>query len=197
MAVSTDLLDTRLGDLLDELASEAPTPGGGSAAAIAVAMAAGLVAMAARLSRAEWPEAGGAIAQAEALRVRVAPLAQRDAEAYEQALAALRPPKELEPEARDAVIGEALSRAAEVPLAIAEAAADVAELAAVVAEKGNPAVRPDAAAAALFAEAGARTAANLVAVNLATTEDDPRARRAREAAAAASAAAGAALAAGS
>jgi methenyltetrahydrofolate cyclohydrolase len=177
---SSSYLEKTLGGFLDEVSAETPAPGGGSAAAVVVSMAAGLVAMVARISRQQWDGAGGAVAQAEALRARVTPLAQEDAEAYETVLTALRMPKDLEPEVRNNLIGDALSRAADVPLRIAEAASDVAELAADAAECGNPNLRGDATAAAILAEAAARVSANLVAINLATTETDERIGRARE-----------------
>jgi formiminotetrahydrofolate cyclodeaminase len=177
---SSSYLEKTLAGFLDEVAAETPAPGGGSAAAVVVSMAAGLVAMVARISGKQWDGAGGAVAQAEALRARVTPLAQEDAEAYETVLTALRMPKDLEPEVRNNLIGDALSRAADVPLRIAEAAADVAELAADAAECGNPTPRADAVAAAILAEAAACVCANFVAINLATTETDERIGRARE-----------------
>ena len=152
--------------------------GGGSVAAIAVALAAGLATMAARFSVEHWDGAAGAVAQGETLRKRAAPLADEDAAAYEQALDALRAPRTGDPEARDREIGDALARAADVPLRIAEIATDVAELAAEVAERGNENLRGDAAAAAVLAEAGARMAANLVVINLTMREEDARVQRA-------------------
>lgn len=194
---SSEYLDGTLSGFIEELAAETPAPGGGSTAAVVTTMAAGLAAMAARFSREHWEGAAGAIAQAETLRARAAPLARADAEAYENVLAALRMPKDLEPEVRDSLLGEAFSRAAEVPLQIAAAAADVADLGAVLAEEGNPNLRGDAVAAALLAEAAARAAANLVEINLGTTEGDERVERARALAEAAGNAARRALAAGS
>src|SRR5438105_2294973 len=157
-----DLLDAPLREVLETLAGEGPAPGGGSAAAIVVAMAAGLVAMVARASKGHWPEAGGVVGQAEAFRARVAPLAQADAEAYVQALTALRQRDELEPRYRDQKLRAALDQAAEIPVKIAEAGADLATLAALLVERGNPEVRADAAAAAVLAEGGTRAAAKLV-----------------------------------
>jgi methenyltetrahydrofolate cyclohydrolase len=183
-----DLLDLRLRELLEAIASEGPTPGGGSTAALAIAMSAALSAMVARASK-DWPEAGAAIAQAEQLRRRTAPLAQRDAEAYEEALASVRLPERVEPNVRDAAVGAALTRAAEIPLVIAEAGADAARLAALVADRGTPDRRGDAAAAALLAEAGTRAAASLIAVNLGVTPDDDRVVHAQALAASASEAA--------
>jgi formiminotetrahydrofolate cyclodeaminase len=178
MSAPEDILSASLGDVLGHIASELPSPAGGSAAAIAVAMGAGLTAMCARNSGDEWPEARGAIAQAETLRARIEPLAQADAEAYENALAAFRLPELLEPEVRNATLGVALERAAAIPLAIAEVGADVADLAADLAAKGNPRVRGDAVAGALLAEAGTRAAAHLVRINLGATPEDVRVIRA-------------------
>ncbi len=165
-------------ELLDTIAAETPAPGGGSVAAFVTEMAASLAAMAARFAH-DWDGAAGAVAQAETLRHRAAPLADEDAVAYENVLTALRMPRELEPEVRNMLIGETLSRAADVPLQIAECAASVSELAAEIAVCGNPNLRGDASAAAILASAAARVAANLVEINLATVEGDERVERAR------------------
>lgn len=178
MASTGDLLDVSLRAFLDELAGELPAPAGGSIAALVVAMAAGLTAKVARASD-DWREQMAAVAQAEKLRSRIAPLAQSGAEAYEEALAALRLPDRLEPQVRDMAIGNVLVRSAEVPLQIAETGADVASLAALVADRGAPDRRGDAASAAILAEAGTRVAATLVAVNLTVTPEDERIGRAR------------------
>jgi formiminotetrahydrofolate cyclodeaminase len=188
-----ELLDLPLREFLDRLAAEEPSPAGGSAAALGVAMGAALIAKVAKASTG-WPEAGAVAAQAERLRRRTAPLAQSDADVYEEALAALHLPEQLEPEVRDMAIGQVLARAAEIPLVIAEAGADVACLAAEVAERGAPERRGDAIAAALIGEAAARAAANLVAINLTVTPEDVRVLRARAVTDLASAAAREALA---
>ena len=152
-------------------------PAGGSVAALVVAMSAGLVAMAARVS-----DDPGAVAQASSIRERVAPLAAEDAAAYREALAAMRSPAGETAEERDELIRRALVRAAAVPLQIAEAAANAAALAASVADRGSQAVRGDAAAAALLSAAAARAAANLVAINLAAGTENELVARARSAA---------------
>jgi methenyltetrahydrofolate cyclohydrolase len=140
-------------------------------------MSAGLVAMAARIS-----DDVGAVAQAESIRERVTPLAGEDAQAYREALSAMRAPSGETGEQRDESIRRALVRAAEVPLRIAEAAGNAAALAASVAEHGSEAVRGDAQTAALLAAAAARSAANLVAINLAAGADNELVARARDAA---------------
>lgn len=193
MGPAGELLDLPLREFLDRLAAEEPSPAGGSAAALAVAMGAALIAKVAKAST-SWPEARAVVAQAERLRRRTAPLAQSDADVYEEALAALHLPEQLEPEVRDMALAQVLARAAEIPLVIAEAGADVACLAAEVADRGAPERRGDAIAAALIGEAAARAAANLVAINLTVTPDDERVLRARAATDLASAAAREALA---
>ena len=170
--------DVPFEELLDTIAAETPAPGGGSVAAFVTEMAASLAAMAARFAH-DWDGAAGAVAQAETLRHRAAPLADEDAVAYENVLTAMRMPRELEPEVRNMLIGETLSRAADVPLEIADCAASVSELAAEIALRGNPNLRGDATAAAILAAAAARVAANLVEINLATVEGDERVERAR------------------
>ena len=180
MATVQTFLEQRLDEYLEEIASEKPAPGGGSVAAVVVAMAAGLVAMAARFSLERWDDAADVVERADALRHRVAPLAPADSQAFEEVLTAMRLPKDLEPEVRNSAIGHALARAAEIPLEIAKDAAEVAALAALVTEKGNANLRGDAVAAAMLAHAGARVAANLVAINLGTTERDERVTRAKE-----------------
>jgi methenyltetrahydrofolate cyclohydrolase len=170
--------DAPFEELLDTIAAETPAPGGGSVAAFVTEMAASLAAMAARFAH-DWDGAAGAVAQAETLRRRAAPLAGEDAVAYENVLTAMRMPRELESDVRDMLIGETLSRAADVPLQIAECAASVSELAAEIAVCGNPNLRGDAAAAAILASAAARVAANLVEINLATVEGDERVELAR------------------
>jgi formiminotetrahydrofolate cyclodeaminase len=172
------LLDLRLREFLEEVASEERTPGGGSVAALVTAAAAGLLAKVARSSIDTWPEARGIAAQAESLRARVAPLAQLDAEEYEGALRARSDGGEEPGERRDFALGRAYARAAEPPLQIVEAAADVAGLSVSVAQNGNPSLRADAVAAAALAAGAARAAAELVAVNLTATAGDQRVLRA-------------------
>jgi formiminotetrahydrofolate cyclodeaminase len=170
------LLDRSLRELLDDVAARGRTPGGGSVAALVTALAAALLAKIARTSTA-WPDSRGVAAQAESLRDRAAPLAQATAEEYEAALQAREDEGE-SGERRDFALGRAYARAAEPPLQIARAAADVAELAVVVARNGDPAFHADAVIAALLAAAAASSAAELVGVNLTASARDERVREA-------------------
>jgi methenyltetrahydrofolate cyclohydrolase len=136
-------------------------------AAVAVSLAAGLCGMSARLSADHLDGAEVLAERADRLRKRAAPLAQEDAEAYGRVLAAYRAPESRGPEASRECVRTALAGAADVPLKIAEAGAEVAEVAARLAREGNPNLRGDALAAALLAEAGTRSAAALVRINTA------------------------------
>jgi formiminotetrahydrofolate cyclodeaminase len=173
--VAEDYLGVSVGEFLDLVASDTPAPGGGSVAAIAVALAAGLSGMAARFSTGQLADAPELADQADAFRRRVAPLATADAESYGPVLAAYREP---DPEARTARVRDALSGAADVPLDVAEIGNDVAGVAARLAEEGNPNLRGDALAAVLLAGAGVRAASALVFINLSSANvDDDRLRR--------------------
>ncbi len=181
------LLDLSVRSLLDEIAAEGPTPAGGALAALTGACAAGLLEMAARSSP-DWELRGAAVAQAQMLRERLTELAPLNDEVYEQALAALGLPEEVDRGARRELIGASLDRAAAFPLAIAEAASNVAELAALVSEDCDPSVRADATAAAMLALGATRAAAHLVEINLGVLERDERLLRATRLAADAAAA---------
>ncbi|HEX3312104.1 MAG TPA: cyclodeaminase/cyclohydrolase family protein [Streptosporangiaceae bacterium] len=165
----SSFLDEPVRGFLDQLAARTPTPGGGGAAAVTGAMAAGLVAMAARFSARQLPEAGHLADQADELRVRVAQLADTDAQAYAAVLEAFRRPGEAEAAQRQ----EALLGAALVPLEIAGIGARVAAMAMQVAEAGNPNLRGDAVTGAVLAAASARSAACLVDINVELGGLDP------------------------
>jgi methenyltetrahydrofolate cyclohydrolase len=178
--VASSFLDLSVAELLNEVASDRRSPGGGPVLALTLALAAGVVAMAARVSGTDWVDAADAAAQADALRLQAAALADRDAEAFERALAVLDAAEAIEPERRDEEIGRVFAAAAEPPLEIGEVARDVARLAAEAAVRADQRVRPDAIAAASLAAAVATGAAELVAVNLTATRTDERVVRARE-----------------
>jgi formiminotetrahydrofolate cyclodeaminase len=163
-----DLLALRIDELLDALSATGPFPASGSAAALVGAMAAELVAMAAR-NATEWPDSPGVAAQARALASRLRPLAAADAAAFARVLD-LR--ADVASDARD--LGPALERAADIPLEIADACAATTELAALAAEWAVGHERADAIAAAALAEGATRAATALVHANLATVAGDRR-----------------------
>jgi methenyltetrahydrofolate cyclohydrolase len=171
----TGLAEQPLGRFLEEVAEATPAPGGGSSAAIACALAAALVEMAARL-------AGGSEDDAEragGLRRQALELAGRELTSYGPVLAALRLPRD-DP-SREQRLDSTLTEASEAPLAIAEAAAETAVLAAQVARATSPSVRGDALTGAVLAEAAGAAAATLVEINLSQRAGDAAVDRARAA----------------
>jgi formiminotetrahydrofolate cyclodeaminase len=163
---SASLLDCPVSELLDRLAAKQPTPGGGGAAAITAAMAAGLLGMAARFSTAQLIDSAGRAAHADRVRTQVAALAEQDAEAYQAVLAAFALPRQPDPQVRRGQIRRSLERAAQVPVQIAEIASDIATEAIELVKRGNPNLRGDAFTAAALAAAAARSAAELVRLNV-------------------------------
>jgi len=173
---TSEYLDLPLGEFLDLVASGNPAPGGGSVAAVAVALAAGLSGMAARLSAGQL--ANGLAERADAARLRVATLARIDAESYGRVLDAYREP---DSEIRRERVSDALSGATDVPLAVAEVGNEVAGIAARLVEEGNANLVGDAITAVLLAEAGVRAAVTLAEINLSAANlDDDRLGRANE-----------------
>ncbi len=171
--------DKRIQLFLEELASSSATPGGGSAAALAGAMGAGLVGMVCRLTigRKRFAdvedELRGVLNEAEALRLRLTDLAEADTQAFDQVMAAYRLPKETPTEqaVRQTGIQSALQGATLVPLETARACRAVVNLADQVIEKINPNALGDAGAAVLLAEAGLKGAQLNVAINLTAIQD--------------------------
>jgi formiminotetrahydrofolate cyclodeaminase len=174
-----DLTDLSVNDFLRVVSAASPTPGGGSAAALAGATAAALVSMVAGigLARSGNPaarsELGEIVSRATVLQHRLASLINEDAEAYAQVLAAYRLPKETEQQKvdRTLAIQAGLKLAAQTPLDSAVACAEVLRLAGDSASLGIASTASDAAVAALLAHAGLRGAALNVAVNLDNIRD--------------------------
>jgi formiminotetrahydrofolate cyclodeaminase len=164
---------------LTELASAAPTPGGGGAAAISGAMGAALVSMVCNLTigkkkyvevEAELKEV---LAKSEGLRVVLTGMIGEDVQAFDAVMGAYGLPKATDDEkaARAEKIQAALKTACDVPLACCRACRAVIDLAAVTADKGNLNVVSDAGVAVLSAYAGLRSAALNVYVNAKGLED--------------------------
>lgn len=164
---------------LDELASKAPAPGGGSVAALSGALAAGLVSMVCNLTVGKEKYADveddikALLARSEELRKRLIDLLEADVQVYTKVSKAYKMPRVTEEEkrVRTEAIQAALKEAAAVPMAVAEACVKVLELCTRVAKKGNVMAVSDAGIAALMAEAGLRSAALNVLINLGAIKD--------------------------
>jgi formiminotetrahydrofolate cyclodeaminase len=170
----SELTALPLTDFIAQLASRAPVPGGGSASALAGAMAAALVAMVARLTveRPAYPgkeaQALEILADAERLREELLALAAKDADAYAALLNARRLPKESPGEraVRATAVEAAGTIATEVPLQTARLAEEALQLAVRIAPIGNRNAVSDAGVAALLAATAVRGAALNVRINL-------------------------------
>jgi formiminotetrahydrofolate cyclodeaminase len=142
-------------ELLDAFSSPAPTPGGGSAAALAGAVAASLLAMVAGMprTRSGTPEdreaLDAALDELMTTRGHLVGLIDRDAAAYDNVVAAYRLPKETEADkaARKLAIAEAMRTATDAPLETARAAAALVSCGRQVAEHGNVNAKSDVSVA--------------------------------------------------
>jgi len=160
------LTDKPINNFLDELASNAPAPGGGSVAALSGALGAALVSMVCNLTLGKkayadvQDEINDLLAESEALRQELAGLLEEDVKAYTGYSKAAKMPRGTEEEkaVRQVVMLAALKVATDVPLAIAEAAVKVMDLCMPAAEKGNKWAVSDAGVAVLMAEAALRRA---------------------------------------
>jgi formiminotetrahydrofolate cyclodeaminase len=182
------LAKNTLEEFTTQLAAGTPTPGGGSAAALAGALAASLLKMVCELTvgREKYrahDEAVRAIRE-KAGRMRVDLLAQvdRDAAAYDEVMRAIRMPKEDDEQKRTraAALQKANLFATETPMAVAEACAALMGLAVELSRKGNPNALSDVGTAALLAYAGLRGGAMNVRINLPGIKDAELAAKARE-----------------
>ncbi len=164
---------------LDQLAAGQATPGGGSAAAYSGAMAAGLVAMVARLTIGKKKYANvearmnEIIGLAETSRRNLAEGVQKDAAAFDRVMDAFRLPKATDEEKANRIesIERATHIAAEVPLQTADQAAAIAEIAAELTETANSNAITDAAAAANLAHSAVHIAGLNVKINAASVSD--------------------------
>jgi len=169
----TEIKDIAIEPFLDALASNAATPGGGSAAAILGAMGAALVSMVCNLTigKKKYVEVEGemkdVLAKAEDLRHRLTGMIQDDVRAFDTVMGAYGMPKETDAEktSRGEAIQDALKLATDVPIACCRVAREVIDLALVVSEKGNLNVISDAGVGVLAANAALRSAALNVFIN--------------------------------
>jgi len=166
---------------IDELAGGAPTPGGGSAAALAGTLAAALVAMVARLTvgkkayAAVEAQAREILAEAEALRGDLRRLVDEDAAAYEGVSRAYKIPKR-DPQ-RAQAIDDALLAAARPPAEVVKLGRRVLALAQTIEHIGNRNAVSDARVAGMLARTAIDGATENVNANLAGMSEQARAKQ--------------------
>ncbi len=166
--------------LLAALASPDPTPGGGTAAAIAGAMGTSLLVMVAGLAKSKnnTDDEKAALATARAaidpITKQLTDLADADTESFDAVMAAYRLPKATDQDkaARTKAIQSALRGATEIPLATLRACANALGHAQVVADYGNRSAESDVGVAIGLLKAAATGAAANVRINLEGIKDD-------------------------
>lgn len=168
---------------IDELASAAPTPGGGGAAAYVGAVASALASMVGNLTTGKKTYAAvedqvqDSLQYLDDLRGKLLALIESDARAFEPLAAAYRMPKETPEEAvaKRAALQAALGPACDVPLAVMGACSQVIEQAGFLARNGSKLAVSDAGAAAVLARAALVAASMNVYINAASMDDEDRA----------------------
>ncbi|MBN1266587.1 MAG: glutamate formimidoyltransferase [Anaerolineales bacterium] len=168
-----DARQARDRDFLEEVASDSPAPGGGSAAAYTGALAAALTGMVSRLTigRKKYAdveeEMQGVALKSDQLRAALKASVQKDTDAFLQVLQAYRLPKETgaEKKERSEQISRATIHAGEVPLETAGLAVETMELSVKTATLGNLNAISDSAAACALGRAALTAAALNVRIN--------------------------------
>ena len=186
--MSAAVTDLSVRDFSERLASREPTPGGGSAAALAGALGAGLVSMVCNFTvgREKYADVEermqAVLARSEELRRELEQAVEDDVAAYGSYSEAQRMPRESEDEqsAREAALDAALRESTVVPLGVAERCAELLSLAVQAAELGNRFLISDAAVGAELAAAALSSAELNVRLNLGGIEDEEFARGVRE-----------------
>jgi len=164
---------------IEELAAPTPTPGGGSAAAYAAAMGAGLVAMVSGLTlgKKKYAEVEAEMqairVMAESLRKELTQSVDDDVSAFEVLMATFKLPKDTEEQkaARSAAMINATLNAAHIPLDVAEGAVKVMELALKCAKDGNANAVSDSMSGFAMSRAALTAAGYNVRININTLED--------------------------
>ena len=169
------LVERTLRAFSDDLSSSAAVPGGGSAAAYAGAMGAGLAAMVGRIAERKGPtEAATAlIAEADNLRADFIRLVDDDSAAYARVAEAMKLPKASDDEkrARTERLQAALLAASRVPLDVAKTSRRLLDLCERTVQSAASATVSDVGVGALLAETALRGAALNVMINLASVKD--------------------------
>ena len=173
------LTEKTISKFLDELASNSPTPGGGSVAALSGALGSALISMVCNLTIGKKKyltvedEMRHILEQSERLRKTFTASIVQDTDAFNKVMEAYGLPKETEDQKalRSAAIQGATKEAALVPLQVMNHVIDALALAKIAAEKGNISCISDAGASAAMLHAAAESAALNVQINLKSIKD--------------------------
>lgn len=170
------LVEKNVKDFVDQVASDAPAPGGGSVAALSSALGAGLLCMAIRISVKKQPDAAlsDLLPKLEKEKNRLMQLVDEDTAAFNDVMAAFALPKasDAEKAKRAETIQVAFKRAASVPLETMQSSFRVLQASKVVAEKCSPNVASDVGMGIQMAYAGLQGAGYNVKINLSSIKDE-------------------------
>jgi formiminotetrahydrofolate cyclodeaminase len=166
-------------DLLAKFASGDPAPGGGSASALAGALAGSLAQMVCRLTIGKknyedvGPQASAILHRAEALSERLLAAVEGDAASFERVMAAMAQPKATDEEkaARTGAMQDAFKGATIAPIGVAQACLEAGKLALGLVVIGNQNASTDAGVAVLLAVAGGEGALFNAEINLGSIKD--------------------------
>lgn len=175
----SEIKDKSIDTFLQELASKAATPGGGSAAAVMGAQSAALTSMVCNLTigKPKYAEVEAdmkaLLETSEALREQLTGMIKADVDVFDKLMACYSLPKETEQQKaeRSAQIQTVLKEATEVPLACAKACREAIELSQIAANKGNLGVISDAGVAVMAGYAALKSAALNVYINAGSIKD--------------------------
>ncbi|WP_018962819.1 cyclodeaminase/cyclohydrolase family protein [Coprothermobacter platensis] len=166
-----------VGAFLDALSSDAPTPGGGAAAAVVAAMACSLMAMSIRVSQKKVQDSNfePAAQHLDTLRHQLLILSDEDKRAFDSYMDALHLPKsnEEEKQVRSATIKSALLTATQVPLNTMKVIKESLETIEPVAQEILPAVASDLYSGVKLAQAAMFSAFANVKINSTKKETAP------------------------
>lgn len=164
-------------ELLEEISSKSPTPGGGSVAALSGAFGASLVSMVCNLTIGKKKfkdvekEFGKILIEAHSLKEDLLILSKKDIEAFDEVMDAIKMPKTTSEKEREAALESSYKKAADVPFEVAKKCHKVMELANITAAKGNKNAVTDSGVGALMAHSGLLGAIFNVNVNLKYIKD--------------------------
>lgn len=174
------LINLKMTSFLNELASDSPAPGGGSAACLTAAMGAALGSMVSNLTigKEKYKDVEDffkeKVQKTEKLRKKLTNLVYKDANAFSGVIQAFKMPKETEEQkaARSAKIQEEYKHAADVPMETCRTCREVIDLLEEMGTKGNAHALSDVAVGALCALTGLKSAALNVKINIPAIKDE-------------------------
>lgn len=173
------LIDKKVSEFIDEVASDSSVPGGGSVAALSGAISAALVSMVSNLTigkkgyEDKEEHVKGILVKSEKIRQDLTLLIDEDSKAFEKVMKAFKLPKDTQEqkELRTSTIQQETKNASLIPLKAAKSAAEIFELARYVLLNGNKNAASDAAVSVMLARTAVLSACYNVLINLSSIKD--------------------------